>query len=74
MERQKKKDYEPPALTAVTFKMERGFAGSGPLASVFNLGSSYQNNGDNAWDGSNTTGGNRFGGGWYDNGESAWGN
>ena len=73
MDRQKKKDYAPPVLTAVTFKMERGFAGSGPLFGAFSLGNSYSTGGD-AWDGSNTTGGNRFGGGWYDNGESAWGN
>lgn len=72
MERQKKKDYEPPALTAVTFKMEQGFALSGPLTSTFNLGSTFSNNGDNAWDEYGTSGGNRFGGGWVDNGESAW--
>lgn len=69
------KMYTPPRLTVVTFKTERGFAGSGesPLGSIFRLGNSYSDAGGNAWGGSGLSeGGNRFGGGWTDNGENAW--
>ena len=64
-----KKRYEAPRLTIVTFKMEQGYAMS--LTGVFNLGNSYTDYGDDAWDGP-TSGGNHFGGGWVDNGGSAW--
>lgn len=70
-----RKAYEPPRLTVVTFKIERGYAvsGEGPLAGVFRLGNSFSDGGGDAWDGSSSgSGGNRFGGGWTDNGESAW--
>ena len=60
-------------MTVVTFTAERGYAGSnGPLSGVFRLGNTYSNSGGDAWDGSSSSSGNRFGGGWTDNGESAW--
>ena len=61
--------YEAPRLTIVTFKIEQGFANS--LTGKYNLLDFYCDNGNDAWDGS-TTGGSRFGGGWVDNGGSAW--
>lgn len=72
MDKKREKEYEAPRLTVVTFKTERGYAVSGQLSSVFGLGNSYSNSGDNAWDDSDPSGGgNRFSG-WTDNGESAW--
>lgn len=34
MKNQEKKDYQPPRLTVVTFKVEQGFAVSGVLESL----------------------------------------
>ena len=69
----KKKPYEVPRLTVVTFNVERGYAASGDLFGSFIIGNSWLNEGNDAWDGSGPAeGGNRFGGGWVDNGGSAW--
>ena len=68
-----KKFYEPPALTVVSFKMERGYAMTGNLSNAFGLGNAWANNDFDAWNGSSSGGGNYFGGGWTDNGGSAWG-
>ena len=67
-----KKIYEKPRLTVVSFEAERGFALSGELVGVFRLGSSWTDIDIDAWDGSSSGGGNHFGGGWIDNGGSAW--
>lgn len=67
-----KKNYEQPRLTVVTFKMETGYAASGPLTGTFGLGNSWINEDNDAWSGGAPSGGNRFGGGWTDNGSSAW--
>lgn len=69
-----KKAYEPPSLTMVTFHMEQGYTASdGPLSGAFRLGNSFSDGGGDAWDGSSSgNGGNSLGGGWTDNGESAW--
>ena len=64
-----KRPYEAPRLTVVSFKIEQGYVLS--LVGAFNLGYFYTDYGNDAWDGS-TTGGNQFGGGWVDNGGSAW--
>lgn len=74
METAKKRDYEAPQLTVVTFKTERGFADSGgPMRGFLSLGNSWTNDGGDAWDGSSSgSSGNRFGSGWTDNGGSAW--
>ena len=42
-----KRPYEVPQLTAVSFKMERGYAGSGPFA----LSLAWSNKEEDAWDG-----------------------
>ena len=64
-----KRPYEAPRLTTVTFKIEQGYVMS--LVGVFNLGYFYTDYGNDPWGGS-ASGGNQFGGGWVDNGESAW--
>ena len=68
-----KKKYEAPQLTVVTFKTEQGYATSSLGASgAFGLGDAWSNESSDAWDGSSSSSGNRFGGGWTDNGGSAW--
>lgn len=69
-----KKQYEAPQLTAVTFKMEHGFATSSlSMSGLFRLDNAWSNESGDAWDGSPFgSSGNRFGGGWTDNGSSAW--
>ena len=61
MEKSEKKTYEAPSLTVVSFKVEQGFAGSGPFSSLM----FWENNDDeqvedyetsNGW----TTGSNHF--------------
>ena len=52
MEKQKKKDYEVPALTVVSFKTERGYAASQPLSQLVNaLGAMFNAYGIQTWDG-----------------------
>lgn len=69
-----KKKYEAPQLTVVTFKTEQGYATSSLGASgAFGLGTAWTNESLDAWDNSPSgSSGNRFGGGWTDNGSSAW--
>lgn len=64
-----KRPYEAPRLTIVSFKMEQGCATS--QVEMFRLGDFYADYGNDAWDGSGS-GGSHFGGGWVDNGGSAW--
>ena len=70
MDKQEKKSYVAPQLTAVTFRAERGYAASG-LFGMFQLGHSYSDLGGDAWSGSASSETNSFGG-WTDNGNSAW--
>lgn len=63
-----KRPYEAPLLTVVSFKVERGFAGSGPLG----LSLAWSSNDEDPWSNGGSSGGSRFGGGWTDNGGSAW--
>lgn len=65
MDKDRQKRYEPPRLTTVAFKAERGFANS------FSLGRAWTDNGDDPWNGTASNSGNDLGG-WTDNGASAW--
>ena len=69
MQEKGKKFYEPPALTVVNFKVERGYAESGLKLII-----PWFYSGKDAWDGSSSGGGNSIGSGWTDNGGSAWEN
>ena len=73
MKEKMKKAYVVPLLTVVSFRIEQGFVASGfsSMSGMFGLGRSWSNDDGDAWDGGNSSGGNRFGG-WIDNGGSAW--
>lgn len=45
MDKQCKKDYEAPAITVVTFKVEKGFAESGGILRSLALGELMSDNG-----------------------------
>lgn len=72
MNTEKKKEYESPHLTVVTVKAETGYAESGGLSGLLRLGTVWENFGGNAWDGSSGNSGTILGGGWVDEGGSAW--
>lgn len=73
MKKETGKEYEAPALTVVSSKMERGYATSVPesadVSSNNMLGSWYS--GDDAWGGSSFGSGSSMGS-WTDNGGDAW--
>ena len=70
MDNQHKKNYEAPALTVVTFKTERGYATSS-FPNSLRLRDAWIVSATNAWSGGGS-GSNSLGGGWTDNGGSAW--
>lgn len=73
MKTAKKKKYTAPYLTVVAYKTENGYATSGGLRGILVLGTTWENVGGNAWDGSSSeNSGSQIGSSWVDEGSNAW--
>lgn len=70
MKTTKKKKYTAPYLTVATVRTEQGYATSS-ITRMFRLGDAWSLSAIDPWSGSALEG-NNLGGGWTDNGESAW--
>ena len=65
MDKQCKKDYEAPAITVVTFKVEKGFAESGGILRSLALGELMSDNGSQHLEDREDAGNWGNGDGWF---------